>query len=85
MQEIYGFYEGTGQSYQKTNPNSIENCIFFNNTSDMGGNIYGYFPGDLLFKNCTFFNNSARIASVAYFEMESNYFLIFILFHLSVM
>ena len=80
MQEIYGFYEGTGQSYQKTNPNSIENCIFFNNTSDMGGNIYGYFPGDLLFKNCTFFNNSARIASVAYFEMESNYFLIFILF-----
>lgn len=52
--------------------NLIEDCIFFNNTStDYGGAIYLFLPGDLTITRCQFQSNNATDGSSIYYE-ETN-------------
>ena len=53
---------------------SIDGCLFLNNTSETGGNIYGIYPGKFQVLNCLFLNNSARIASSIYIEQQCKEF-----------
>ena len=49
--------------------NSIENCIFFNNTSSKaGGALYLFMPGDLTIVRCVFYKNIALDGSAIYYE-----------------
>ena len=49
--------------------NSIENCIFFNNTSSKsGGALYLFLPGDLTIISCVFYKNIALYGSAIYYE-----------------
>lgn len=49
--------------------NSIEDCVFSNNTSTTaGGAIYLFKPGYLTIVRCTFYNNNALDGSAIYYE-----------------
>ena len=52
--------------------NSIEDCVFLNNTStSAGGAMYLFMPGDLTIIRCIFYNNNAQDGSGIYYE-ETN-------------
>lgn len=76
MLNIYDTYEDQDSSVKKfiTN-NKIQGCLFLNNTSQTGGNIYGLYPGKFSLSDSLFLNNSAKIASCIYIEQESKSFI----------
>lgn len=66
MKEIYGNYEQDENIF-----NYIKNCMFMNNTSQNGGSIYLYFPGNLIISDCSFLYNEAKLGSGIYYEQKS--------------
>ena len=79
MLNIYDTYENQDSYVDLITNNKIQGCLFLNNTSQTGGNIYGLYPGKFSLSDCLFLNNSAKIASCIYIEQESKSFVIYFL------